>query len=146
MNNYLINKDTLAIISYDDHSMVYEKDRKFEVKKNPNAIIRANCYMNGSSYLGRLDGTKKLTGYSYKAPILIEDKNKTIFFPTSSPRLKNASWINLDNVKCAFKDKNKNKILFFNGISIDIDLSLNVINNQILRATRLSSILAKNNA
>ena len=146
MNNYLINKDTLAIIPYDDNSLVYERDRKFIVKKNPNAIIISNCYMHSSSYVGRLDGTKRLTGYSYKAPIIIEERSKTIFFPTSSPRLKNASWINLDNIEYAYRDKNKNKIMFSNGISIDIDLSLNVINNQILRATRLSSILAKNNA
>ena len=145
MNNYLINKDTLAIIPYLDQSIVFEKTRKFLVKRNPNTIIRANCSMHGSSYSGRLDGTKKLTGYTYKAPIIIEDKNNTVFFPTSSPRLKNVSWINLDNVEYAYKDKTNNKIMFSNGISIPINTSLNVLNNQILRATRLSSKIIKNN-
>ncbi len=146
MNNYLINKDTLVILPYNDQSIVIEKDKKFIVKKNPNNIIKANCNMYGSSYAGRLDGTKKLTGYTYKAPIIIEDKNNTIFFPTSSPRFKNAYWINLDNVDYAFQEKNINKIMFNNGFSIKINTSLNIINNQILRATRLSSILSKNNA
>ncbi|MBQ7240858.1 MAG: competence protein ComK [Bacilli bacterium] len=146
MNNYLINKDTLVILPYNNQSIVIEKDRKFIVKKNPNNIIKANCNMYGSSYAGRLDGTKKLTGYTYKAPIIIEDKNNTIFFPTSSPRFKNAYWINLDNVEYAFQEKNINKIMFNNGFSIKINASLNIINNQILRATRLSSILSKNNA
>ena len=146
MNNYLITKDTLAILPYNNQSIVIEKERKFIVKKNPNNIIKANCNMYGSSYAGRLDGTKKLTGYTYKAPIIIEDKNNTIFFPTSSPRFKNAYWINLDNVDYAFQEKNINKIMFNNGFSIKINTSLNIINNQILRATRLSSKLMKNNA
>jgi competence protein ComK len=146
MNNYLINRETLAILPYNDQSIVIEKNKKFIVKKNPNNIIKANCNMYGSSYAGRLDGTKKLTGYTYKAPIIIEDKTNTIFFPTSSPRLKNASWINLDNVEYAYHEKNANKIMFNNGFSMKINTSLNVLNNQILRATRLSSILAKNNA
>lgn len=146
MNNYLITKDTLAILPYNNQSIVIEKERKFIVKKNPNNIIKANCNMYGSSYAGRLDGTKKLTGYSYKAPIIIEDKTRTIFFPTGSPRLKNASWINLDNVEYAYQEKNANKIMFNNGFSMKINTSINIINNQILRATRLSSIIAKNNA
>ena len=42
-------------------------------------------------------------------------------------------------------DALNNKIMFNNGFSMKINTSINVINNQILRATRLSSILAKNN-
>ena len=94
MNNYLINSNTLAIMSYQSKSIVFEKNKKIIINKNPNAIIKCNCNMYGSSYAGRVEGTKKLTGYSYKAPIIIEDKNNIIFFPTSSPRLKNTSWIN----------------------------------------------------
>lgn len=146
MNNYLINSNTLAIMSYLNRSIVFEKNRKIVVNKNPNAIIKSNCNMYGSSYAGRVEGTKKLTGYSYKAPIIIEDKNNIIFFPTCSPRLKNTSWININNVEYAYKDKNNNKIMFNNGFSIPVKSSLNVINNQILRATRLSSKLMKNNS
>lgn len=146
MRNYLINSNTLAIVSYLNQSIVFEKNKKILVNKNPNAIIRCNCNMYGSSYAGRVEGTKKLTGYSYKAPIIIEDKNNIIFFPTCSPRLKNTTWININNVEYAYRDKTSNKIMFNNGFSIPVKSSLNVLNNQILRATRLSSKLMKNNA
>ena len=38
MNNYLINRETLAILPYNDQSIVIEKNKKFIVKKNPNNI------------------------------------------------------------------------------------------------------------
>ena len=148
MNNYLINSNTLAILpTGNSHSLVIEKDQKFIVNKRPNYIIKSNCNMYGSSLKGRLDGTRVLTGYTYKAPILIEDKTCLVLFPTSSPRLENVAWINLENVTCAYRDNQKqaNMLKFNNGISVKIDSSLNILNNQILRATRLASILSKNN-
>lgn len=147
MQNYLISKDTLAIIpDGKTKSLVFEKNRQFIVNRKPNSIIKSNCSMHGSSYQGRLDGTKVLTGYTYKAPIIIEDQSKLIFFPTSSPRLESVSWINLENVDYAYQNKDdfSNMIRFNNGLSIKIDSSLNILNNQILRATRLSSKIVKN--
>lgn len=149
MRNYLINEDTLAILPEGtSDSLVIEKNNKFIVHRKPNNIIKANCSMHGSSLQGRLDGTRNLTGYTYKAPIIIEEKSNIIAFPTKSPRLERVAWIILDNVDCAYRDKvNRDNIIRFNdGQTIIVDSSLNILNNQILRATRLSSKLIKNNA
>ena len=112
----------------------------------PNKIIKSNCQINGSSLEGRLDGTKFLTGYTYKAPILIKEDENIIFFPTSSIRLKDVAWISLNNLKTCYFDSTTNicNIIFYNNVIINSKVSYNKINNQILKATRYESILRKN--
>ena len=130
----------------ENDSLVYEKNKIFIVNKTPNKIIKNNCKLNGSSLEGRLDGTKYLTGYTYKAPILIKDNENIIFFPTSSNRLKDVAWISLNNLKTCYFDNNTNicNIIFYNNVIINLKISLNIINNQILKATRYEAILRKN--
>lgn len=145
--DYVITKDTLAVMPYgDNYSLVYEKNKIFMVKMRPNKIIKGNCQLNGSTLEGRLDGTKYLTGYSYKAPILIKDDENIIFFPTSSIRLKDVAWISLNNLKNCYFDNTTDicNIIFYNNVIINLKISFNIINNQILKATRYESILRKN--
>ena len=144
MKDYIINKKTLAIISCDyNKSLIYEGNKMIIVKNRPNLIINKNCIINGSTFLGRRKCSENIIGSSYKAPILIGEKDNLIFFPTSSPRLKNVSWINLINVdKIYYNNLKKVTIVVFkNGVTIEFDVSLNIMNNQILRATRLEHCL-----
>lgn len=149
MNNryYIINTNTLAILPYlDNCSIIYEVDKTVVINKKPNNIIKDNCIRNGSSLKGRLDSTVILTGNSYKAPILISEENNIIFFPTASPRLKTCSWISLNNINnYYFNELNKLSVInFCNNISVSINTSLNVINNQVYKASRLEYIIRKN--
>lgn len=146
MNNYRISEFTLAIVPHgNNESICYEIDDKIIVKKKTNFIISKNCINFGSSMSGRKDFTEHLTGYIYKAPILVHEEKKLIFFPTSSTRNKDCSWINLDNIDYTFYDEEKRttKIVFINGLVLDFNISLNIINNQIYRATRLEHNLKK---
>ena len=111
--DYEINKSTLALIPQDEETtMVYEMDDEFLVKKSTFNIIDASCRYFGSSYAGRFDGTKALVGYNYKSPIIIEETNKMIFFPTNSPRHTNCGWISLNNIKDFLKFDTKSLIIF----------------------------------
>ena len=84
---YYINRGTCAIIPIENEmSEVVELDTSFVVKKTPIEIIDESCRYFGSSYKGRNDGAKIMLGMNYKLPILIEEFNNLIFFPTSSPR------------------------------------------------------------
>ena len=58
-------------------------------------IIENSCRYFGSSYNGRHIGTKNLTGINYKSPIIIEETKNIIFFPTTSPKQSDCSWISL---------------------------------------------------
>ena len=122
IKDYTITKDTLASMPFNEiDSLVYEKNNIFIVKMRPNKVIKSNCQLNGSSLEGRLDGTKYLTGYSYKAPILIKEDENIIFFPTSSIRLKDVAWISLNNLKTCYFDSTTNicNIIFYNNVIIN---------------------------
>jgi competence protein ComK len=144
VNTYEINNDTLAIIPITNYkSKIIERERSFEVDMTPMQIIDNSCQFFGSSYQGRFSGTKKLIGVSHKAPIIIEESKEIIFFPTNSPRLYECCWISLKNIN-DYKRSNDNSIVVFNtGHLLELDISYGSLDNQILRAARLESVLRK---
>lgn len=147
MVNYKINTKTLAIIPISNtKTKIYESDDVLIVDKNAKRIISENCEYYGSSYEGRKKGTVDLIGVTHKSPILVEDSNNIIFFPTCSPRLKECSWISLNNLDTYNKLENESVIKFNNDLTIKIPVSSKIINNQVLRATRLESVLNKRRA
>ncbi len=142
MTDYEINSSTLAIIPLGENiSKVYEEEAEYIVSKSPNAIIKENCEFYGSSYEGRCKGTKKLTGIKSKFPIIIEESRNIIFFPTSSVRSDNNTWIALNNIKEYTEDNLNSKITFKNNENLDLDISYYSLDNQICRAYMLNSKL-----
>ncbi len=149
MKDYEISKETLAIIPIGEKkSKVIEKDCSIIINNSPKNIMDESCRYYGSSIEGRQKGTMSLTGISYKAPIVVQEDNNIIFFPTTSPRLKNCMWISLNNIEDYYYDFNKNSsiILFDNGEKLEINTSFCVLNNQILKSHRLESIFQKRKA
>lgn len=144
MNLYEINNETNALISIGEKkTKVIENDKIFTINESVMKIIEHSCSFFGSSYLGRHEGTKKLIGVSHKSPIIIEESNKIIYFPTTSPRLYNCSWLSLRHIKNYQRNNNNTLINFENGQQIEIDISFGSFDNQYLRATKLESILRK---
>lgn len=145
MKNYEINCETLVIYPYDKGiSKVVEENNEFIVYKNVSSIINNSCKYFGSSYQGRINGSKNILGSTHKLPIIVETINKIIFFPTTSARNEKCMWISLNLIENYEKLKdNKTIIKFYCGKSIKIDIPYQIINNQILRATRLESVYEK---
>lgn len=144
LNNYEVNDDTLAIIPVDEKvSKVIEYENIILVNKKPTQIIDDSCKFFGSSFLGRHEGTKNLIGINYKSPIVVEETNNIIFFPTSSPRFNNCEWVALNKIKNYSKYNDHSKIVFDNNSELVINISIQVLKNQILRATLLESTLRK---
>ena len=142
MEDYEISSATLAIVPMGEEvSKVYEEEDEYIVQKSSNSIIKDNCEFYGSSYEGRCIGTKSLTGIKTKYPIIIEESRNIIFFPTSSTRTKQSTWIALNKVKDYKKKNQTSEILFKNQEKIDLDISINSLENQIVRATMLKSKL-----
>lgn len=144
LENYEINEETLAVLPVNDKiSKIMEESTTYFVNKKPTEVLDDSCKFFGSSYQGRFDGTKALLGFNYKSPIIIEESNRIIFFPTSSPRLDSCVWISLNNVVKYSKDESRQmtNIIFKNGITLKTDMSFNMFNNQILRASRLKDVL-----
>ena len=147
MKNYEINEDTLAIISNYPNTKIYEGNKSYLIKDNTLNIIKKSCEYFGSSYLGRHEGTKSLIGVSHKSPIIIEESREIIFFPTNSPRIYECAWISLKNLQNYKKGKDNTTIIFNNGHLLNLDISYGSLDNQVLRAARLESVLRlrKNN-
>ena len=145
MDCYEINEETLAILPFgNEKSKIIEKDREIIVEQTPIDIINYSCLYFGSSYEGRHSATKYLLGISYKSPIIIEESRSLIFFPTSSPRLGNCNWLSLKNIVDYKKEKNKSIVYFDNNIKLPVNISYGSLDNQVLRATRLESIIRNN--
>jgi competence protein ComK len=142
MTTYEISEETLAIIPIDNYrSKVVEKDSTFIVNKTPMEIVDDSCQFFGSSYLGRHTGTKCLIGVSHKSPIIIEESKEIIFFPTNSPRIYDCCWISLRNIDDYKKVNNSSLVIFNTGYLLELNISFGSLDNQVLRATRLESVL-----
>ena len=116
MKDYEINKNTLALIPIGKKkTVIYEDHECFIVDEKILKIMDSNCKYYGSSISGRIQGTYSLTGFNYKAPIIVEEDKSIIFFPTCSPRLKDCAWINVNNIKKVHSKSEKSIIEFLNN-------------------------------
>ena len=140
---YEINRGTLAIVPNDNNSSyVYEDDDKYIVEQTPFSIMEESCKYFGSTYEGRKNGAREILGAEYKVPIVIEDSNNLIVFPTTSPMADDCVWISLKRVhKIERGEFDNTKIIFDNNKEIIVDCSYRTIENQLSRASRLDLIL-----
>lgn len=140
---YEINKGTLALVPKDlESSLVYEDNESYVIDQKPFYIMEESCKYFGSTYEGRKNGAKSILGAEYKVPIVIEDSDNLIIFPTTSPSSDDCAWISLKRVKRIEKQEfNNTKIIFDNDREIVINCSYRSIENQLSRASRLDIIL-----
>jgi competence protein ComK len=144
MDNYEINNDTLALIPINASSTkIIEKNDDYIISNSVYNIMENSCEYFGSSYDGRKIGSKKILGSTYKTPIVVEETKQLIFFPTESPLNDECCWISLNNIENYSADDNLTKILFFNQRELFVHMRYQNFNNQVLRATRLLTIMKK---
>ena len=141
--NYEISRGTLAIVPNEgDSSMIYEDETSYIVPERPFKIMEDSCKYFGSTYEGRKNGARDILGAEYKVPIVVEDENNLIVFPTTSPLAEDCVWISLKRVKNIEKtDFNTTKVIFDNNTEIVVDCSYRTMENQLSRASRLDLIL-----
>lgn len=141
--NYEVSKGTLAIVPNEKNSsLVYEDDTRYIINQTPFEIMEESCKYFGSTYEGRKNGAKEILGAEYKVPIVVEDSDNLIIFPTTSPQSEDCVWISLKRVKKIEKiDHDNTKIIFDNNKEIIVDCSYRTIENQLSRASRLDLIL-----
>lgn len=140
---YEINDGTLAILFNEQGKCeILEDDCQYIVDEKPYKIMDYSCQYFGSSYEGREKGSQKMLGSSrYKVPVIVEETKNLIFFPTVSPSSYDCSWLALNKIKKYEKSDQNTKITFQNNKEIIVPISYRTIENQVLRATRLESIM-----
>lgn len=143
---YIINKETLALVPKGSKTEIIESNNLITSKETTLDLIENNCIYNGSSLEGRQKGSIYLIGTPYKPPIIVDDINEIIMIPTHSARNKNCIWINLKNLlSYTQKDEKSITIIFRNHQQISINISYQIFDRQVLRATRLESTLRGRN-
>ena len=142
---YEINKGTLAIMPNNiDESLVYEDDERFLIHQSPFQIMEDSCKYFGSTYEGRKDSAKSILGAEYKVPVIVEDTDNLIVFPTTSHKSEDCIWISLKRIKSFEKiDSINTKVIFDNNKEIIVPVSYRTLENQISRASRLDFMMRK---
>ncbi len=139
---YEINSKTCALIQENNFSTtIIDNYNTFTINYPINKILNYNCEYYGSSFNGRLKGTKQALGSKYKLPIIIEETREIIFFPTTSYRGNNCIWLALKNISNYQEVKNKVIVTFTNKKQLKLNISYDSFENQLLRATKLLLIL-----
>lgn len=140
---YEISRGTLAIVpNSEENSLVYEDDSRYIVNETPFKIMEESCKYFGSTYDGRKDSAKSILGAEYKVPIIVEENNNIIVFPTTSPSSADCVWISLGRIKYFEKiDSSNTKIVFDNNREIIVPCSYRTIENQVSRASRLDLVM-----
>ena len=116
MDSYEINKDTYAVMSINEGvTKVLEKEDEYFINKNSYEVMEDSCAYYGSSCEGRIKGTKQILGSNYKVPIVVEETNEIIFFPTEAASNANCIWLSLNNIKSYERNNGFTKVVFNSG-------------------------------
>ncbi len=128
-----ISGKTLIIYYNNFNTVMINTDGKIIINGNfIRSILNKSCIFYGSSLNGRLKGSKDLLKCRYKLPIIISENNRLIFFPVNK-----YFWINFNMMESFEKKENHTIITFKNGYKRSIFVSYRVVNNQMLKCSRL---------
>ena len=125
IDTYEINKDTCAILNLNNEvSQIIESNNEYLLPKKTFEVMEDSCAYYGSSYEGRVKGTKMMLGCNYKLPIIVEESNDIIFFPTSGANNEKCSWIALNKVSKYEAYKGYTKVTFTSGKVIILKMTV----------------------
>lgn len=142
LRNYIINESTLALIPLGkNRTKVIEKYITYEVIANAVSIVDESCKFYGSSLKGRSQSAKYLIGTSYKCPVIISEVKEIIVFPTLSYKNPEAVWFSYNGITTYYNDNKMLKIILENGFEMKINLSENIISNQLFKSSRLMTVM-----
>lgn len=139
---YEITSKTCALISKDKETTeIIEDDKKFIIHKPIHQILNEACEYYGSTFDGRLQGSKTVLGMRYKLPIVIESSSELVFFPTLSPYNENCSWLSVKNIK-DYNAVDNNVVVRFKGDVKEVfPITYESLENQMFRATKLMLLI-----
>lgn len=141
LENYILNKDTLALVALDSKtSMIIEKNKDFFVNMFWKDIINNSCLYYGSSYDGRVEGSKALLKRDYKLPIIVSEFYDILFFPITGKE-DICTWLSLNNLESYDFEGDRVEFIFKCGKSYNIMVGRRSFESQLLKAYDLNMII-----
>lgn len=147
LKNYIVKQETMAFLpKYGENgtrmTIVMESHYTFEALSSPTELVDFSLKYYGSSLRGAGDGSRAVLGNITKYPVLMCERLDLYWFPSKSPKLHDCIWFGLHHVKSySAYDKKKTKVVFSNGSSIVVEVSLYAFELRIQRAYRLRYML-----
>ncbi|QFT88296.1 Competence transcription factor [Bacillus sp. THAF10] len=143
---YEINEFTMVIFPFEWEGKLFakvlEEEQEIYVSLSPIKIIENSCKFYCSSFEGRKQGTKTVSGYTHKPPIVIDQMNDIFFFPTASPTNENCIWVSLHYAYEYNSTPSANThVTFPNNTSVEIPVSKTSFETQVYRTSVVRSKL-----
>ncbi|MGM8215043.1 competence protein ComK [Bacillaceae bacterium W0354] len=149
VKNYLINKNTMAILPNKDiiySSIIYEIDRTLLCEEPPSSIIDQTCLIKGASFDGRRKAIEYVTKKKVMLPIPIDPDNGVIIIPTKKIKHPDCEWLSYCHIKeCrnSRKGKGYSEIIFNNDMKLETEISRTRMQNQIILAGHIFGLFLK---
>ena len=118
-----------------------EKSKEYFIPDSSYSIMEHSCEYFGSTYHGRIKGSRNMIGSGYKTPIIVEESNELIFFPLSEVSDPKCIWISLKWFDYVEEKDGISYIYLKNGKKIVTNKSKYSIENQALRSSKLHLVL-----
>lgn len=136
--DYIINKDTYYLMYDNNKTVIKELSTELVIPgNNLKEILENSCEYYGSSLQGRVIGARNLIKSRYRIPIMVSEKNNILFFPLSGKKNGEVIWFNFNMIKSYEKDGEFVSITFNDGVTKRFMISYAILNNQIMRCSRM---------
>lgn len=100
------------------------------------------CIAHGSTYQGRIDAFRTLTGTVQKPAVMISEMTHQMFFPTVSSKSSDCIWLCAERIfSIRTKDDQHSLVLFMDGNTIELAVSKRTLNKQLSRCEKFLEIM-----
>ncbi|MCP3742547.1 competence protein ComK [Rossellomorea sp. BNER] len=142
IEEYEINPFTMVLLpdSYGlkTFTKIIELHDTYTSPYKPIEILKKSCEYFGSSFEGRKNGTRRLTGVTHKAPIIVDPHTSIYFFPTTSPTKPECFWIAHEHVASYERVSSKETMITFrNQQPLKVPISYSSFEAQFMRTSML---------
>lgn len=136
--DYIINKNTCFLMFDGKNTVINELATELVIQGNTlKNILESSCEYYGSSLKGRIIGARNIIKSRYRIPIIVSEKNNILLFPLNGKKNEEHIWFNFGMIKSYEKAGEFVNITFNNGFSKKFMISYAILNNQILKCSRL---------
>lgn len=142
-DEYIMTSDTMALVPHLNQygelwSFAMELNRTILIRKNPKTILNDSCKFFGSSYEGRVDGTKAIMNRGKMYPIAICVPLDMYMFPLVSPNNYTCVWLSYVHIRDidAYQIHHA-KITFMNEQQLIVNKSKKLIESKKFRTGEL---------
>lgn len=142
MENHIIKKETILLAGEHVHqgrrcTRVMEERTSILVGHPPKQTINDSLKYIGSSLQGATESARFLLGIRSLCPIMVNPSLDICLFPLHSRDLEHNIWFNPEHILKAEANNCCSIIYLSNGLSIEVDLKLRLLNNRIHNANQL---------